>query len=351
VLAFLAPLLVMLITSPADRRHRARLRAAAVRDAQIGAFLWEAEEVPGTVVAERTGAIAAMSGRPVEPLRGDGALPSPAPRWVALSGGLLPATDAERALFDDPGFLQQFAPLPLKRGRAHDVDDAVWTRREPPADRAGPDYARALRAAWEARAAGDTAAASLLEEAVAHEPAGCGLARESLGLAREEAGDVAGSAALLEEARRRDPACAAARAHLADRALSVGDVARADSLVSEAFRFQRRSGELRGVRARLFALAGYPEDAEREAATAILECPRNARLIVNHGILLWRRGAHEEAREMWRRAVRADPDQLRYLGDFEDAPGDAPAPPLRPITTDVGFRPRGASAAARGGGR
>ena len=338
--ALLLPLLVMLLGGGTTAQRQLELRASAVRDAQLGTLFWEQKDLPGSIAAERTGALAAMSGRIVHVLRRDGSLPQPLPRWFVFAEGLLPTTPRERTQFDEPGFLAAYAPREVRRGESNLIADVVWTLREPPSERPPAGYPPALRRAWEARAAGDTArCAARLEEAVRLEPSDLGLARESLGLLREHEGDADASAALLEEARRRDPVAILARAHLADRAISRGEIPRADSLLTEAFRVQRDSGPLRGVRVRLFAAAGYPAEAERESAAAIFADPTEGRLLVNHGILLWRRGATGEARELWTRAVHLDPAQRRYLGRFEAAADTLSPPPLQPIFSAVDFHP------------
>jgi tetratricopeptide (TPR) repeat protein len=347
VLALLIPTLVVLLGSGDHRTLRAELRGSAVRDAQLGAILWSDLKEPGAVAAEETGALAALSSRTAYPLRRDGTLPSDMPRYVVLSGGEIPSTDREQALFDSATFLASYAPCELRRGRANEIRDAVWVRRAPPASSATPAYARALRAAWTAQRAGDDSTTlARFAEAAALEPPGLGLAHEGLGIALERRREEPAAQRALEEARSRDPACVLARGHLADRALSLGEIPRADSLVTEAFRFQRELPELRGTRARLFALAGYAKQAEMESASALRAGPLDGRILVNHGILLWHRGAAAEAREMWRRAVRVDPRQIRYLGKFEAAPDSAPAPPLMPLFSDVGFLAKGSPAPA-----
>jgi Tfp pilus assembly protein PilF len=254
--------------------------------------------------------------------------------------GQRPDSEAERALFGNPAFLANFAPYELRRGRTSEVLDVVWVRRGAAVEPAGPGYAAALARAWTSQEDGDRSAVlAQLRSAVEMEPDGLGLAREELGLEWARRGDGPASRELLEDARRRDPACARARAHLADRAISRGEVLEADSLLTELSRFQRDLAEVHGVRARLFAAAGWAKDAETESERAGQAGPRVARLLVNHGILLWRRGAADEARAFWRRAVRADPHTLRYLGDFERAPRGAPAPPLGPVVSDFDFTP------------
>lgn len=349
VLALLLPLLAALLTTRDDRALRDRVRGDAVRDAQLGAILWADLKEPGDIAAERTGALAAISGRVAHGLRDDGSLPVPLPRYIVLAGGKLPMSDRERALFESPGFLAAYAPCELRRGRASEFADAIWVRRTPPAAQVDPDYARTLSRAWAAQASGDSAAIEYFRDAVTIEPTGLGLAREGLGIELERRHEEPAAETAFEEARARDAACVLARGHLADRALTRHQIPHADSLINEAFRFQRQLAELRGTRARLFAIAGYPAEAEKESAVAVRANPRDARLLVNHGILLWRRGATDEAREVWSRALRADPQQVRYLGKFEAAPASAPAPPLIPLFSDVGFAPVRPSADASAG--
>ncbi len=354
VLAFLLPLLALLLGLGDTERRGRELRAAAVRNAQLGVLLWREGGADATAAAGAAGALAALSGRPVHPLRADGALPAPPPEWVVFARGRAPTTRREIAAFESPGFLEAYAPRTIHRGETGAVRDTVWARRATPTAPAGPGYAHALRSAWAADAAGDDArAGQALAEAVrAAGAAGPGFAHEALGMRHEREGDAGRSLELLEEARVRDPATLVARAHLADRALSAGDAARADSLLAEIAAREPDWTVLHALRARRLATAGRAGDAERESAAAVSGVPAlgpsaGGRILVNHGILLWRRGAHAEARAVWARAVETDPRQRAYLGRFEAAADSLPPPPPRPVLTDVDFDPGRAPVATR----
>jgi Flp pilus assembly protein TadD len=165
------------------------------------------------------------------------------------------------------------------------------------------------------------------------------VAHEWLGIVFEEGGEARAAEVVFADARSRDPAAARARAHLADRALSRGQLARADSLIAEAFAFTSHDADLWALRARLAALGGDPAGALADSERAIYLDPRAPMLLANHGILLWATGDGAAARDFWRLAARWDERVLRYLGDFENAEGDAPAPPLLPLFTLDSFRP------------
>ncbi len=353
VLAFLLPLLALLLGLGDTERQRRELRAAAVRGAQLGVLLWRQGDAGATAAAEATGALAALSGRPVHPLRADGALPDPRPDWVVFAQGRAPSTRREIAAFESPGFLAAYAPRTVRRGETGAVRDTVWALRPVPLSPAGPGYAHALRTAWQAGIAGDDARAEqALVDAVRAGPDGPGFAHEALGVRRERQGDATRSLELLAEARARDPGSLVARAHLADRALSAGDTAGADTLLAEISAREPEWVLLHALRARRLAAAGRADAAERESAAAAdaaatVAPPAEGRILVNHGILLWRRGAHAEARAVWTRAVAADPGQRAYLGRFESAADSLPAPPVRAVLTDIGFDPGPAPVASK----
>jgi tetratricopeptide (TPR) repeat protein len=340
--AMLVPVLLLILGTDEDRSHRRRLREESARLAQIDAFLREGWPEAGAILSERTGTLAALSSREVLRLRRDGALPPPlagaqSPRFVVFRDGLRPFTAAERRLFESPEFLRGFAPLELRRGATNAILDAIWVRRERPTEAPEAEYAIALREGWRAADRGDRDLARLrLDRAAELEPPGIGTAREALGLLLEQDGDETGSKRAFRGALS-DPAAIRARGHLADRELTAGRVLAADTLVAQAFRFNAHLAEMWGTRARLFLHGGWFEEAKINSANAIRLNPYEAKILANHGSLLWAQGERFEAKQMWRRAVRADPRVLRFLGDFEEAPDDAPTPPLIPLYSLVGF--------------
>ncbi len=339
LLAMLVPIAWFILGTNEDRAHRRDERERTARLAQIEAFARENLE-PGAIASDETGTLAALSAREVRPLGEvhDYAAGEPPTRIVVLRGRVVPVSPAERRLFDGATFLASYAPLEFRRGPSLRIRDAIWIRRpEPVAGSRSERYAHALRAAWRAEqaAAGDSVRRAW-EEAAKLEPAGLGLARESLGVLLHRAGDDEASAAMFAEALA-DPAAVRARGHLADQALSAGRLAEADRLVGEAFRFNPHLAEVWGTRARLLLHTGFFDEAMQSSARAIRLNPHDARVLANYGSFLWRSGEHSDAREMWARAVRADARILGFLGDYKRAPDDAPAPPLAPLYSDVGF--------------
>jgi Tfp pilus assembly protein PilF len=260
---------------------------------------------------------------------------------VVFGKATRPVSPAERALFAAPGFHSAFAPLLFRRGPTMGLQDAVWVRRRDavPVGTLDPDYPALLRAGWERHANRDVdGALRSFQAAAALEPGGLGVAREWTGLMFERRLEPSAAEVMFLEALP-DPAAVLARGHLADRALSQGRLAGADSLIAQAFEFTGVEAELWGLRARLQALAGDPAAALIDSERAVRLHPREGRLLANHGILLWMTGQPDAAREFWRLAARADGRVVRYLGDFENAPPDAPAPPLLPLFSLEGFHP------------
>jgi hypothetical protein len=334
LLAMLVPLALLLLGTKEDRAHCAGERARTARLAQLGAFA--SESLPEAAIASTdTGTLAALSGRQVVRLRD---VEAPAAGVVVFREGAAPASPDERRLVESATFLARYAPLDLRRGPTRGIRDAIWIRRgEPVAEPVPSDYARALVAAWLAERKGDAAVVrSRWESAAALEPPGLGLAREALGVLVEREGDEPGSEALFREAIA-DPAAVRARGHLADRALSAFRIAEAESLVAQAARWNPHLAEVHGTRARQLLHAGRFHEAMDSSADALALAPEDARILANRGSFLWATGAYADAREAWERAVRKDAAILRFLGDFRDAPDDAPAPPLLPLYSEVGF--------------
>lgn len=320
---------------------RSGLHESAAREAQIAVFLRERLPEAGVVLAERCGVLAATSGRETRSLRGASRLADGAPSAVVFRKAIRPDSRRERALFARPEFLSSYAPLLFRRGPTLGIQDAVWVRRRVPVAVESPvaEYAELLRAGWTRHANRDLGGARRsFQTAAGLEPDGLGIAREWAGLLFERELDSATAETFFLQALC-DPSAVLARGHLADRALSGGNLARADSLIAQAFEFTDLEPELWGLRARLQALAGDPESALTDSEHAVRLNPREGRLLANHGILLWRTGRPEEAREFWRLAARTDPRVVRYLGDFEKAPADAPAPPMMPLFSLEGFHP------------
>ncbi|HMB69507.1 MAG TPA: tetratricopeptide repeat protein [bacterium] len=342
ILAGLAvPLGFLLLGRGEAAGWRTGLHEAAARDAQIAAFLRDQSTDSGAVVAERTGVLAVTSTRVTRPLRGAESVAGAAPAVVVFGKAVRPSSPEERDLFSTPEFLGRYAPYLFRRGPTQGIQDAVWVRRRDPVPirSLDPEYPKLLIAGWGRQAAGDPSGARRsFQAAAALEPNGLGLAREWAGLMFEREMDSRTAETFFVQALP-DPTTVLARGHLADRALSGGRIARADSLLAQAFEFSDREASLWGVRARLQALAGDPAAALEDSERAVRLHPREARLLANHGILLWMTGQPLKAREFWRLAVRNDPRVLQYLGDFEKAPDDARAPPLLPLFSLEGFHP------------
>jgi tetratricopeptide (TPR) repeat protein len=343
IAAFAVPLALLALRGDETGRWRRAVHGETARDAQIAAFVRDSLHPAGPVIATRTGALTALSGAEVRELRATLPADGDAPAVVVFADGLRPGPGRERALFECDRFLPAYAPLFFRRGPTNGTPDAAWVRRAEPAsaDSLPADYARLLENAWRRRAAGSlTGAQKSFQAACGKEPDGLGLAHEGLGLILETLGNARGAETLFLQARQRDPTAVRARAHLADRALSRGKLGAADSLIAEAMAFTDEEAEIWGLRARLLHLAGDPRAALVDSERAVYLNPLNARLLANHGILLWETGDHDGAREFWRLAVRRDRNILRYLGDFEVASDDDPAPPLSPIFTFTSFAPR-----------
>lgn len=338
--ALLLPILLLLIGAGQDSTERDAIRRPTAREAQIASFLRDDCEIDGSILSERAGALAALSGRIVQSLPANGDFPVHAPRFVVLSKGRLPGTSAEQLLFHGEEFLACYVPLEFRRGRALDIRDVVWVRVEDAAT-APNEYPAALLAAWRAEDEGDDESALVhYQQAALFEPPIRGRAPEGLGMLHARHDRPEQAERYFEQARR-DPFAVRARGYLLDLALARGGVLRADTLVAEAIRFNPHLAEMRGERARVFAAAGLQREALQEAETAVRLQPGNSRLLGNLGIFLWNAGRFSEAREVWHRAVRSDPLMLSYLGDFDRAVEDMPAPPPVPLFSDVEFAPFG----------
>ena len=258
-------------------------------------------------------------------------------RAVVLSGGRLPLTDRERALFREPRFSRGYAPIDLRRGATR--SPTVWSgaRRRRPGER------RLKRAAWRGRRRPSRTRPPLCAsaEAAAIEPRGprppsrtrVGHRSSSAGLARAPAAAIA-----FEEARSRDPACV-----LAALTRIARDHARRNHacrlLISKrstsTARLRTSPGACTSVRRVRLSDGGGEGQPLRSARTG------DARLLVNHGVLLWRRGAAEEARVAWRRAITLDPQQVRDTLGFEAAaPAHAPGAASGTSLLGRGLHPR-----------
>jgi tetratricopeptide (TPR) repeat protein len=203
------------------------------------------------------------------------------------------------------------------------------------------EYARAYAAGLRAESAGDLEGARLaFGRAAEREPAPLGLAREALGNVLARRGEDALALRAFEDARR-DPAAAEARGYLAERALAHGQIARADSLLTEALAYSDHDGRLLGLRARLFAREGRMEEAIRESERAVRRTPQDARLLVNHGSLLWEEGETGAAEYLWERATAMDRMAAALLSGVRNAIGDRPSPPLLPLFVGPDRRPLG----------
>ena len=342
MIAFLLPLALAMLGPGADERGRFEARAEASRLSQIGAVL-EGEDPPlpdGSLLARRTGALAAHSNRAVEPLTRAAAVlsatSSARPAAVVLGGGLFPDAGIEWHLLDDSRFWAGWAPVPIRRGRQREQTDWVWRRRERPAAGVTADYARAQREALRAQLDGRMEdARRALERAVASEPEPLGLAREELGILEARHGDPL-QALELFEAARRDPAAVRARIRLADRALSHEDARAADSLLAAVESWSPSAPTLHAVRARREALRGSFAAAIRESEEAALLAPGDPRVLINHGVLLWRGGRPDSARLVWDRAIAVEPRAVRFLGDYRGAPDDSTPPPLLALFGPLG---------------
>lgn len=339
LLALLVPALLLLFDGGHARDEGRALRRLATREQQIGVFLRDGWKEPGNILGSRVGALGAVSGRPAEPI--GNRIPDRLPGIIVLGDGLFPAGEAESALYEDPRFLARYAAVEFRRGPRIDTLDAIWVHMDDFAMVPKP-YADALLFAEIARRENhpDEERRNLLE-AHAFEPAHLGRAREALGLHHERLGNAAQAERYFDSARERDPFMVRSRGHLIDRALARGSILRADTLVTEAVQFNPHLAEVRGTRARLFSAAGLGWEAVQEAEAAVRLEPGNGRLLVNLGIFLWQRGSFEEAKEAWHLAIRQDRDLLAYLGNFDNAPTDLPAPPSLPLFTDVEFAPFG----------
>ncbi len=334
--AALLPALLLFASAGADRREREQARAAILRDAAVAEFLRQDPQTAGRVVAARAG--------PYRSLGPDGAqrlvprLTQPLPRTIVLTRGRLPAGSEESRLFSDPFFLARYVPLEFRHADESFAADVIW-RLVDDFGNSSADYARDLRAAWEAEDAGDDdAAREHYREARAREPGSRARASEGLGLLYERAGDAGQAETYFELARRADPFAVRARGHLIDRALARGGILRADTLITEALEANPHLAELAGTRARLFSAAGLPREAVLEGERAVRLNP-SGRIVANWGIFLWRDGKFDLARQVWARAVRTDPELVKYLGDFRRAEEGAPGPPTLPLFTDAEFSP------------
>lgn len=339
---FAVPVAFLLLGRGEATAWRTHLREEIARETQVAEFLWNRYRGTGAVLSERCGVLAATSGRETRPLRGalrDSA--GDAPSIVLFAKAIRPETRRERRLFASSSFLSRYAPLLFRRGPTRGVQDAIWVLRRDPVTIAAldPGYAESLREGWSRHADRDVPGARRSFQAAATlEPEGLGIAHEWAGLLFE-GDDENGTAELLFRQALPDPATALARGHLADRALSRGELGRADALIAQAFEFTEQEASLWGLRARLQALAGDPASALQDSERAVWLNPLEGRLLANHGILLWMIGQPGGAREFWRLAARSDRRVVRYLGDFENAPDDAPAPPLLPLYSLEGFHP------------
>jgi tetratricopeptide (TPR) repeat protein len=332
LLALVLPLALLLLGASEDRAHRASERARTARLAQLGAFV--AELPQGAIASTDTGTLAALSGRPILRLRD---VEASAPRIVVFREGTVPSSREERRLFEGAMFLAAYAPLELRRGPTRRIRDAIWVRRDEPLSGPVPaGYARALRAAWAAEREAAAGARGAWDAAARLEPPGLGLAREALGVLLERAGDEPGSDDVLRAAVA-DSCTIRARGHLADRALSAFRAQEADGLIAQALRWNPHLAEVWGTRARLLLHEGRFDEAMECSARALALAPAEPRVLTNRGSFLWGTGARDEARELWEQAIREDARILRFLGDFRDAPDDAPAPPLLPLYSEVGF--------------
>ncbi|MDP6802507.1 MAG: hypothetical protein QF819_04945 [Gemmatimonadota bacterium] len=353
VFALLLPFVLMVLTTPADRARRSAARAEGTRLAQIGARLRsDPGSGDGALLAARTGALSLFSGRRTFPLTPHTGRVFPvglpkAPGVVVFREGIRPSLPAEHALFDNPSFLDRYAPLSFHRGPRRTKGDALWMLRRTPAlpEATGvpADYRNALRRGWLAEARGErNAAREAFREAADAEPPGLGIAHEWVGVLEELRRDHDAAERAFQRARQ-DPATCRARGHLADRAISRGRLARADSLLSEATAFNPQEAKTWGVGARLLGEQGRLEEALAASERGILLRPVEPRMLANRGTLLWTAGLEGEARDFWARAARVDERIRRVLGRFEDAPSGAPPPPLLPLYTDAEFAPERAS--------
>jgi tetratricopeptide (TPR) repeat protein len=343
LLAMLIPVALLIFGTAEDRNQRRAQTEESARYAQTAEFLEERYEPSGAVLSELTGALAVYSKRIILPLGSPGApLPLEPPQIVLWRAGMRPSDAAERSLFQRPDFLGRYAPLSFRRGRTRAIVDFVWVPRSREVDLEGfdPRYPTALLDGWDAHADSDPERArAAFRLAAEREPAGLGIAHEWLGVVLEMTGESEASEEAFRQARGRDPTTVRARGHLIDRALSAGQILRADTLLTEALRFNSHESKLWGTRARLTSLAGYLSEAVSISHHTVTLDPRNARILMNHGSLLWANGEQQYARELWSRAVRIDSRILRYLGDFENAPDDSPPPPLLPLFSFEGFSP------------
>jgi hypothetical protein len=368
--ALFLPVLAFVLESDREERSRDAERVRAARDAQVGAHWRERTTSEESIAATSTGALAYFSERPVYSLdrihrfevlpagaagnHVHDAVPistnpasAPFANAVVFEKALLASRPQETRLLREPTFLFSFAPYLFRRGQHFEFQDAIWLRRGRPfsvaassSESISPEYVSNLLHGWDAHARNaNEEAARAFAAAAAAEPVGLGIAQEWAGILADLHGHTE-IAATRFEAALRDPATARARGHLADRAISAGDLARADSLLKQALAWNVDETELWGTLARLQVVRGEIAQAKESSSRAIRMYPANARLIMNHGSILWRVGEQIEAKQLWTAAVQLDSRILRFLGDFENAPPTAPAPPPIPLFSFAEFAPK-----------
>lgn len=356
--ALFLPILAFVLESDREERRIDAERSRAARDAQVGAHLRERSESEDSIVAVSTGALAYFSERPVHSMDRLRALD--AAHAIVFEKALLASRPQEIHLMHEPSFLTSFAPHLFRRGMHLEFQDAVWLRRDPPfhisasagtesppgtsaADTIAATYVNELIRGWNAHAREATGeAARAFAAAAAAEPAGLGIAHEWSGILEELQGHTDIAATRFETALR-DPATARARGHLADRAISTGDFAHADSLLKQALAWNVDEPEIWGTLARLQIERDELAPAKESSMHALQMYPANARLLMNHGSILWRTGDKENAKQLWIRAVQLDPRLRRFLGKFENAPASASAPPPIPLFSFAKFTPQRAA--------
>jgi hypothetical protein len=345
--ALLIPLVLLVVTHAPEARRRHEMRTASARLAHLGQFFRDEYRPPGALMSETTGALACFSSRPVLTLAASGAFPHSGgervlPRAVVFERGVWPTTRRETALFANPDFLRHYAPISFFEGPGLRNRDDVWNLRRFPVrlDSLPADYTAALLRGWEAHANGhNEEARTEFETAAQTEPAALGLAHEWAGMMAQLDGEPDVARAFWAQARARDPATWRARGYLADEALAHGLLALADTLLGEALAANAYEGRLWGTAARLRQAQGKLDSAEQTSARAVRLDPTNARILLNHGSLLWQAGLADTARIFWERALAIDPGSIRFLGDFRRAPPAAPPPPLVPLYSMEQFEP------------
>jgi Tfp pilus assembly protein PilF len=357
------PILAFVLESDHAQRRRNGERSDAARDAQVGTHLLQSSKPQDSIVAVSTGALAYFSERPVWSMeryewRAATLVPPQEsnsialPKVVVFEKALQASRSAEIQLMREPVFLFSFAPYLFRRGPHMEFQDAVWLRRDDPfrvrssADSSAPsgeisaEYVDNLGRGFAAYARNATdEAAQAFAAAAALSPQGLGIAQEWSGICEDRRG-LADVAAVHFESALRDPATARARGYLADRAISSGNLARADSLLKQALAWNVDEPELWGTLARLQVERGELAEAKESSMRAIRMHPANARLLMNHGSILWRTGEQIDAKQLWLRAAQLDPLVRRILGKFEQASATEPAPPPVPLFSLAEFMPK-----------